>query len=84
MSQGPYTYYCEFKRHKRDGVDVGSLADDLEQLAARHSVSIRGVYAVLGFRPDSDLAMWWIAESADDIQAMLEPRWVWKTSLGLG
>lgn len=25
----------------------------------------------LGFRPDSDVAMWWIADSADAIQAML-------------
>jgi hydrogen peroxide-dependent heme synthase len=71
VNGGPYTYYSAFKRHVHDGVDCGSLSDELNDLADRHRVSIRGVYATLGFRTDSDLAMWWIAESADDIQSML-------------
>lgn len=71
MKNGPYTYYTAFKRHARENADYGSLADELHDLADSHRVSIRGVYATLGFRTDSDLAMWWIADSADRIQAML-------------
>lgn len=71
MTTGPYTYYCAFKRHKGQGVDVGAMAEELHDLASTHRVSIRGVYASLGFRPDSDVAMWWVADSADAIQAML-------------
>jgi hydrogen peroxide-dependent heme synthase len=70
VSDGPYTYYCAFKRHRSEGVDCGSIADDLYEVAESHRVSIRGVYAALGFRTDSDLAMWWIADTADDIQSM--------------
>jgi chlorite dismutase len=31
-------------------------------------VRIRGVYSTVGFRPDADLMMWWVASSPDDIQ----------------
>lgn len=71
MSVGPYTYYSAFKRLLHENVDCGSLADDLHELADSHRVSIRGLYATVGFRTDSDLAMWWIADSADRIQAMV-------------
>jgi hydrogen peroxide-dependent heme synthase len=68
---GPYTYYSAFKRSPSENVDSARFADALHELAESHRVSIRGVYACLGFRTDSDLAMWWTAESADDIQRML-------------
>ena len=71
MTIGPYTYYSAFKRRQRADVDCAAFADALHELAKRHRVSIRGVYACLGFRTDSDLAMWWTAASADDIQRML-------------
>ena len=33
-------------------------------------VSVRGHYSTVGFRADADLMMWWVASSADDLQAM--------------
>ena len=33
-------------------------------------VHVRGFYSTLGFRPDADLMMWWIAPSAEDTQAL--------------
>jgi hydrogen peroxide-dependent heme synthase len=71
MTIGPYTYYSAFKRRRGENVDSAAFADAVQELAISHRVSIRGVYACLGFRTDSDLAMWWTAESADDIQRML-------------
>ena len=71
MTRGTYTYYSAFKRRHAEDVDVGGLADEVEGLATRHGVSIRGVYASLGFRTDSDLAMWWVADSADAVQTMV-------------
>ncbi len=71
MTVGPYTYYAAFKRERKSGVDTLRIADELNEIAASRRVSIRGVYATLGFRTDSDLAMWLLARSADDVQTMV-------------
>jgi hydrogen peroxide-dependent heme synthase len=72
MNSAPYTYYSAFKARIVDrAVDVAGLAQQVDALATRHSIHIRGIYASLGFRTDSDLAMWWIADSAEALQAML-------------
>jgi hydrogen peroxide-dependent heme synthase len=34
-------------------------------------VSLRGHYSALGFRPDADLMMWWVAASPEDVQELL-------------
>ncbi len=34
-------------------------------------VRIRGTYSTVGFRPDADLMMWWVANSPEDIQDLL-------------
>ena len=33
-------------------------------------VETRGVYSTVGFRADSDLMLWWVARSADDLQGI--------------
>ena len=71
MIERPYAYYSAFERLRSNTVDAGGLAEELNSLADVHGISIRGVYGSLGFRTDSHLTMWWVAESADAIQAML-------------
>ena len=43
--------------------------DLLEEWSDR--VSVRGSYATAGFGPGSDLMMWWVGTSADDVQDLL-------------
>ena len=33
-------------------------------------VETRGIYSTVGFRADSDLMLWWVARSADDLQGI--------------
>ena len=43
-------------------------------------MTVRGVYSTTGFRPDTDLMFWWVADSADDAQDLLTE--VRRTQLG--
>ncbi len=44
-------------------------------------VKVRGFYSTVGFRPDSDMMMWWVSDSADALQSLLvELR---RTTLGM-
>ncbi len=53
---------------------------DLEEIAssaeialkeASDGVSLRGTYSTVGFRPDADLMMWWVAPSAEAVQDLM-------------
>jgi chlorite dismutase len=35
------------------------------------TVTMRASYSTVGFRPDADLLMWWVARSPDDVQDLL-------------
>lgn len=60
---------------------VESLDDSEREVGAKEAqgvlddaadrVEVRGVYTTTGFGASSDLMMWWVARSADDIQELL-------------
>jgi chlorite dismutase len=72
-----FAYYPVFARTPElDGIGAAILdrqAEDLSLLFEKFSdrVTVRGVYSASGFRPDADIFFWWIASSADDVQALL-------------
>ena len=45
--------------------EVRELLDDWSD-----RVETRGIYSTVGFRADSDLMLWWVARSADDLQGV--------------
>lgn len=45
--------------------EVTELLDDWSD-----RVETRGIYSTVGFRADSDLMLWWVARSADDLQGI--------------
>jgi chlorite dismutase len=71
--QTTYAYYPVFRLwggteriHEASGVEW-------EVVFKEHadSVKVRGFYGAQGFRPDADLLMWWVSDSADAIQDLL-------------
>jgi chlorite dismutase len=74
MSETIYALYPVFKA--RDGVrglDLDVAAGEVEDLfsAWRGRITVRGVYSTVGFRADSDLLLWLVGATADDLQAAL-------------
>lgn len=72
--EATYAFYPVFKANPdvMEG-EVPELAAEVEQLFAdwEDRVKVRGVYSTVGFRADSDVMFWWVANSADDLQQML-------------
>jgi len=72
-----YAYYPVFRGTEalrdRPAGDLEHLAHEAELLLKEWSerVTVRGTYSTVGFRPDSDLMMWWIGRSPDDLQDLL-------------
>ncbi len=77
MDEVTYAYYPVFRRSpwllQQPDTDRGDQAAQWELLFKEHadSVSVRGVYSCSGFRPDADLLMWWVSDSADAMQDLL-------------
>jgi peroxiredoxin len=72
-----YAYYPVFRatddlpaNGPGDALEAAQEADILFKEWAPH-VTLRGVYSTLGFRPDADLMMWWVARSPDEVQDLL-------------
>jgi peroxiredoxin len=69
-----YAYYPVFRATEelrdRPVSDLDALAHEAEILLKEWSdrVTVRGTYSTVGFRPDADLMMWWVASSPDDVQ----------------
>jgi len=74
MGDDTYAFYPVFKALPEaiEG-EVTELAAEVEELFNDWSdrVTIRGTYSTVGFRPDSDVMMWWVGTSADDLQSLL-------------
>jgi len=72
--EATYAFYPVFKANP-DVIEgeVPELAAEVEQLFSdwEDRVKVRGVYSTVGFRADSDVMMWWVSNSADDLQQML-------------
>ncbi|MCJ7832382.1 MAG: chlorite dismutase family protein, partial [Actinobacteria bacterium] len=69
-----YAFYPVFKANPdvMEG-EVPELTAEVEELFSdwEDRVHVRGMYSTVGFRPDSDVMMWWVGSSADDLQQML-------------
>lgn len=83
-----YAYYPAFRRTPElAGRTPAFFADQAEELGAlfekfAERVTVRGSYLATGFRTDTDLLFFWVAESANDVQElMVEVR---RTPLGRG
>jgi peroxiredoxin len=72
-----YAYYPAFRGteelRQRPAGDLDQMAHEAEILLKEWSerVIVRGVYSTIGFRPDSELMMWWVGRSADELQDLL-------------
>jgi hydrogen peroxide-dependent heme synthase len=83
-----YAVYPVFARTKdldEAGPDFAAAqAEEWSRLFDKHSdrIKVRGAYSTTGFRPQTDLMFFWVAESVDDAQELLvELR---RTPLGRG
>ncbi len=74
MSETVYAMYPVFKASRafRD-LDVDDAAQEVENLFKEWDgrVSVRGVYSTVGFRADSDLMLWLVGSSPEDLQDAL-------------
>ncbi|HYU58529.1 MAG TPA: hydrogen peroxide-dependent heme synthase, partial [Actinomycetota bacterium] len=80
-----YTYFPVFRARPglrdlgTEGIEAAREVERLEKEWADR-VDVRGHYSTVGFRPDADLMLWWVAHSADDLQGLLAA--VQRTPLG--
>ena len=76
MSETVYVLYPIFKaRDAFRELDLGAAAEEVEGLIAawQGRVEVRGVYSTVGFRADSDLMLWLVGPTPDEVQeALLE------------
>jgi chlorite dismutase len=74
MSETVYALYPAFKASKaiRD-VDLDDAAQEIENLfkAWEDRITVRGVYSTVGFRADTDLLLWLVASTPDEVQEAL-------------
>ena len=72
MTETRFASYPAFASLERGSVDPDAVALETERFFKDWAdrVEVRGFYSTAGFDASADLLMWWIAESADDVQAM--------------
>jgi peroxiredoxin len=69
-----YVLYPVFKaREAFRGLDLDEAAREVEELFAgwEGRIDVRGVYSTVGFRADSDLMLWLVGPTPDDVQEAL-------------
>jgi hydrogen peroxide-dependent heme synthase len=74
MTETVYALYPVFKASKAfRELDVDEAAREVEELFAEWEgrIAVRGVYSTVGFRADSDLMLWLVGDSPDDVQDAL-------------
>ena len=77
MDEVKYAYYPVFagtpELGERPASDLQQLAHEAEILFKEWSdrVTVRGTYSTVGFRPDAQLMMWWVAGSPEEIQDLM-------------
>jgi peroxiredoxin len=77
MTDTVYAFYPVFRAgpelRSRDHRDVEGAAHEAEILLKEWAdrVTVRGVYSTTGFRPDTDLMMWWVGPSVDHMQDLM-------------
>ena len=76
MDEVTYAHYPVFRAtaglRERSGREVDQMAHEADILLKEWAdrVTVRGVYAATGFRPDADLMMWWVTPSLEDVQEL--------------
>ncbi|HZD17289.1 MAG TPA: hydrogen peroxide-dependent heme synthase [Actinomycetota bacterium] len=71
MTETVYAIYPIFRRLEGfRRLDGDAVAREVEDLFAEweEGVQVRGVYSTVGFRADSDLMLWLVAATADELQ----------------
>jgi peroxiredoxin len=76
-----YAYYPVFKRHQGAPQSPIDAAPEAESALKEAGIDVRGMYSTVGFRPNADIAMWWVADSMDRVQNALAA--FRRTDLGL-
>jgi len=74
MSETVYVLYPVFKaRDSFRELELGAAAEEVEDLIAawQGRVEVRGVYSTVGFRADSDLMLWLVGPTPDEVQEAL-------------
>ena len=74
QTQDKYAYYPVFQVvGPAERRDADALVDETERLFKEWEdrIQVRGFYSTVGFRPDADLMMWWIANSPIDVQSLV-------------
>jgi chlorite dismutase len=70
--QTVYAYYPVFKARRDSPTSIGDAVHEAEAaLKSADGLEIRGMYSTVGFRPNADFAMWWVATSMDTMQDAL-------------
>lgn len=90
--ESPYTLYAALRAREPGASAHGGSAADAEAALTQGGVTLRGSYALAGFRAEADLLLWLVGPSADALQdafvafrhtqlgRQLEPFW---TSIGV-
>ena len=71
MSETVYALYPVFKATERfRDLDQDDAAQEVENLFKEWAgrITVRGVYSTVGFRADSDLMLWLVGPTPDDVQ----------------
>jgi hydrogen peroxide-dependent heme synthase len=77
MTENPtYVYYPVFGSHAsfvREGPTADTVVEEAERLFEKWNdrVEVRGTYSTVGFGPPAGFMMWWISQSAEDIQGLV-------------
>jgi peroxiredoxin len=74
MTEAVYALYPVFKAQAAfPDLDPDDAAQEIENLFKEWEgrIAVRGVYSTVGFRPDSDLMLWLIGPSPDEMQSAL-------------
>ena len=77
MDDVTYAYYPVFvgtpDLEDRPARELDQISHEAETLLKEWSdrVTVRGVYSSLGFRPDAEVLMWWVAHTPEDVQDLL-------------
>lgn len=73
MTDNTYAYFPVFRAATGPAPEWADVTQEAELLFKewQDRVSVRGFYSTVGFRPDADLMMWWVATSAEAHQDLL-------------
>jgi chlorite dismutase len=66
--EAPYVLYAALRAREPGAHALAGAAADAEAALTRGGVTLRGAYALAGFRAEADLLLWLVGPSADALQ----------------